>query len=118
MPHRFSVIVIDEAHHSAADTYQKLMNYFEPDFWLGMTGSPDRPDGKDVYSIFDFNIAAEIRLPQAMEEDLLCPFHYFGLTDTTTDDSDDVFEDNSERSLEYLLSEQRVSNIVDNAIFQ
>lgn len=117
LPHRFSVIVIDEAHHSAADTYQKLMNYFEPDFWLGMTGSPDRPDGRDVYSIFDFNIAAEIRLPQAMEEDLLCPFHYFGLADTTADDSDVIFENNSDRSLEYLLSEQRVSNIVDNARF-
>lgn len=93
------------------------MNYFEPDFWLGMTGSPDRPDGKDVYSIFDFNIAAEIRLPQAMEEDLLCPFHYFGITDSTIDDENAVFDDNDERSLEYLLSEHRVSNVVENAKF-
>ena len=117
LPRSFSVIVIDEAHHSAAETYQKLMNYFEPDFWLGMTGSPDRPDGKDIYSIFDFNIAAEIRLPQAMEEDLLCPFHYFGLTDKTDDDANAVYEDNTDRSLDYLLSEQRVSNIVENARF-
>ena len=81
----FDAIVIDEAHHSSANSYKKIMDYFEPDFWLGMTATPDKRDdnieGRNIYEIFDHNIAYEIRLQQAMEEDFLCPFHYFGITD-------------------------------------
>lgn len=65
----FSVICLDEAHHSGADSYQKIMNYFQPNFWLGMTASPET-NRFDVYEIFDHNIAYEIRLQQALEEDL------------------------------------------------
>lgn len=77
----FDIIIIDEVHRSGADSYQRIMNYFTPRFWIGMTASPDRTDGYDIYGLFNHNIAYEIRLQQAMEEKLLCPFHYFGITD-------------------------------------
>ena len=80
----FSAICLDEAHHSGAESYRKIMEYFQPDFWLGMTASPET-NRFDVYEIFDHNIAYEIRLQQALEEDLLCPFHYFGITDLSID---------------------------------
>ena len=77
-PDDFDCIVLDEAHHTSADTYQKVMNYFKPKLWLGMTATPDKRDdfleGKNIYEIFHYQIAYEIRLQQAMEEDLLCPF--------------------------------------------
>ena len=57
------------------------MSYFQPKFWLGMTASPERTDGFDIFNLFDHNIAYEIRLQQALKEDMLCPFHYFGITD-------------------------------------
>lgn len=113
----FDVIVIDEAHHSAAETYRRIMAYFKPKLWLGMTGSPDRTDGQDIYSIFHYNIAGEIRLPQAMEEDMLCPFHYFGITDSTFDDINNKFQNNDERDIHSLLTEERINNIVKNARF-
>ena len=81
----FDAIVIDEAHHSAANSYKKVLDYFEPKLWLGMTATPDKRDdnleGRNIYEIFNHQIAYEIRLQDAMEEDLLCPFHYFGITD-------------------------------------
>ena len=83
-PEHFDCIVLDEAHHSTAGTYQQLMNYFRPKLFLGMTATPDkRDDGEssNVYEIFNYQIAYEIRLQQAMEENLLCPFHYFGISD-------------------------------------
>ena len=81
----FDCIVLDEAHHVPADTYQKVMKHFTPKLWLGMTATPDKRDdnmeGRNVYELFNYQIAYEIRLQQAMEENLLCPFHYFGITD-------------------------------------
>ena len=85
-PDEFQMIVIDEAHRTGSSSYQAIMNYFQPDFWLGMTASPERTDDFDVFQAFDHNIAYEIRLQQAMEENLLCPFHYFGITDLRTDE--------------------------------
>lgn len=87
-PDAFDVVVIDEAHRAAAPTYEKLMAHFAPKFWLGMTGSPDRMDGADVYELFDHNIAGEIRLQQALENNFLTPFHYFGIADLTTLDEE------------------------------
>ncbi len=81
----FPVIIIDEVHRAGAMSYQRIMSYFLPDFWLGMTGSPDRPDGFDIYGLFDHNIVYEIRLQQALKHDLLCPFHYFGIGEFTVD---------------------------------
>ncbi|XVG99269.1 DUF3427 domain-containing protein [Eubacteriales bacterium KG127] len=78
----FDIIVIDEVHRAGAKSYEKIMNYFTPNImWLGMTASPDRSDGYDIYKLFDNNIAHEIRLQEALAEELLCPFHYFGIAD-------------------------------------
>lgn len=115
-PNDFEVIVVDEVHHAAAATYQKLVSYFTPRLLLGMTGSPDRADGYDIYSLFENNIAYEIRLQQALEENLLCPFHYFGITDETKDDILQI-ENNSARRLEYLISDERVESIIKNSEF-
>lgn len=80
-PDEFDYIIIDEAHHAADNSYTKILNYFKPKFLLGLTATPDRTDGKDIFSIFDFNRAVNIRLRDSLEKDLVCPFHYFGITD-------------------------------------
>lgn len=86
-PDEFDIIVIDEVHRAGAESYRRIMEYFTPKFWLGMTASPERTDGFNIYELFDYNIAYEIRLQQALEEDLLCPFHYFGISDFKVEDS-------------------------------
>ena len=102
----------DEVHRAGAGSYQKIMDYFEPKLWLGMTASPDRTDGFDIYNLFDHNIAYEIRLQQALEEDLLCPFHYFGLTDLEI--NGETFDDNSGlRNFARLVSDARVEHIIE-----
>ena len=115
------MIIIDEAHHSSADSYKKIMDYFTPSLWLGMTATPDKRDdnleGRNIYEIFNHQIAYEIRLQNAMEEDLLCPFHYFGITDL------EVIADagkSSEKKIEnfrYLTSDERVHNVMKQAEF-
>ena len=107
----FDIIVIDEAHRTGAESYQNIMRYFTPKFWLGMTASPERTDAFDVYEAFDHNIAYEIRLQQALEEDLLCPFHYFGITDFQID-GETVNEETGLRDFNRLTSEERVSYII------
>ena len=77
----FDLIVIDEAHRAGAESYRKIMEHFKPQFWLGMTGTPERGDGFNIYQLFNHNIAYEIRLQQALENDFLTPFHYFGIAD-------------------------------------
>ncbi|MEY8492362.1 DEAD/DEAH box helicase [Lachnospiraceae bacterium 29-91] len=112
----FSVICLDEAHHSGAGSYQKIMNYFEPDFWLGMTASPET-NRFDVYDIFDHNIAYEIRLQQALEENLLCPFHYFGITDINVEGEVIGDKDLAEglRNFNRLISDDRVNYVIEQA---
>lgn len=114
----FDAICLDEAHHVPADTYQKIMNHFKPKLWLGMTATPDKRDdnieGRNVYELFDYQIAYEIRLQQAMEESLLCPFHYFGITDISLV-GDIKGNDLSERDFSLLTSDQRIKHIVENA---
>ena len=101
----------DEAHHSGAESYQRIMEYFRPKFWLGMTASPDT-NNYDIYSIFHHNIACEIRLQQALEEDLLCPFHYYGITDLEINGK--VFNDRSGVSdFANLVCETRVEYIIE-----
>ena len=77
----YSYIVVDEFHRAAAPTYQGLLEHFKPQVLLGLTATPERMDGKDVLKYFDGRIAAEIRLPEAIERKLLCPFQYFGVSD-------------------------------------
>ena len=81
-PNFYDYIVVDEFHHAAAPTYQKLLNYYQPKILLGLTATPERMDGKSILSYFNDRIAAEIRLPEAINRKLLCPFQYFGVTDT------------------------------------
>ncbi len=78
----YDYIIVDEFHHAAAPTYQKLLEYYKPKILLGLTATPERMDGKSILSYFNNRIAAEIRLPEAIDRKLLCPFQYFGVTDT------------------------------------
>ena len=107
-PDTFDTIIIDEAHRIGAKSYQEIMDYFNPKFWLGMSASPERTDDFDVYAAFDHNIAYEIRLQQALEENLLCPFHYFGITDFLTNGNETDFTD-----FNHLTSNQRVDYIIE-----
>ena len=83
----YDYIIVDEFHHAAAPTYQKLLEYYKPKILLGLTATPERMDGKSILSYFNNRIAAEIRLPEAIDRKLLCPFQYFGVTDTIDLDS-------------------------------
>lgn len=87
-PDFYDYIIVDEFHHAAAPTYQKLLTYYQPQILLGLTATPERMDGKSVTEYFGDRIAAEIRLPEAIDRKLLCPFQYFGVTDTI--DLDDL----------------------------
>ena len=110
----FDCIVLDEAHHVPADTYRKIMDHFTPKLWLGMTATPDKRDdnveGRNVYEIFNYQTAYEIRLQQAMEENLLCPFHYFGITDLSM-----IGDEEAARDFNMLTSDERVRHIVNQA---
>ena len=112
-PEEFDVVILDECHHVGAESYQKIMRYFNPKFWLGMTASPDT-NQYDIYSIFNHHIAYEIRLQQALEEDLLCPFHYFGITDLEI--NGEVFDDNAGvKNFSNLISDARVDYVIEKA---
>ena len=80
-PDYYDFIIVDEFHHASAPTYQKLLEYYKPKILLGLTATPERMDGKDILEYFDGRIAAEIRLPEAIDRKLLCPFQYFGVSD-------------------------------------
>ena len=114
------IFILDEAHHSPANTYQKVMNYFEPQLFLGMTATPDKRDnhieGRNVYELFHHQIAHEIRLQKAMEEHLLCPFHYFGISDIALiDDKTSKGKNLTEKDFNLLTSEERVDHIIEQA---
>ncbi|MEK5482655.1 DEAD/DEAH box helicase [Viridibacillus sp. FSL R5-0888] len=104
----FDYILIDEVHRAGAKSYQTIFDYFEPEFLLGMTATPERTDNFNIYELFDYNIAYEIRLQAALEEDMLCPFHYFGVTEYEKDGViiDEVTE------LQKLVSHERVQHII------
>lgn len=117
----FELIIIDEAHHSAAGSYKKIMDYFTPKLWLGMTATPDKRDdnldGRNIYEIFDHKIAYEIRLQNAMEEDLLCPFHYFGITDLEVITDEGKTTEEKAENFRYLTSDARVRNVMEQAAY-
>ncbi len=107
----FDYIVCDEAHHSTAGTYRRIIQYFRPKFMLGMTATPERMDQADVFQMFDYNIAYEIRLNRALEMGILCPFHYFGVSEITVDGK--LIEDKSDFAA--LTCDERVRNIIEKA---
>lgn len=112
----FDIIVIDEAHRIGASSYQKIIQYFKPKLLLGMTASPERTDGYDVYKEFNYNIACEIRLKQALEENFLCPFHYFGITDIEFNGK--TIDENTELSdFSKLTCDERVNYIIKQIEF-
>lgn len=112
-PDYFDYIVIDEVHHAGAATYQRVLEYFKPKFLLGMTATPERSDGYDIFSDFNHNIAYEIRLHQALAEEMLVPFHYHGVSEITVDGK--LIDDHTE--FKYLVSEDRVKHILGYASF-
>lgn len=110
-PDHFDTIVVDEVHRAGANSYQKIMSYFKPNFYLGMTASPERMDGFDIFALFDHNIAYEIRLQQALEQNLLCPFHYYGITDLIIDGE----TINEKEDFNQLTCSARVNHILKQA---
>jgi len=104
----FGEIIIDEVHRAGADSYLRLMDYFKPTFYLGMTASPDRTDSFNIYELFNNNIVYEVRLKEAMENSLLCPFHYFGISDLEVDGK--VIDELSDFS--NLVSSERVEHVI------
>ena len=109
-PDHFDAIIIDEVHRAGSKSYQKIFDYFQPDLWLGMSATPERTDDFDIYALFDHNIAYEIRLNQALEADLLCPFHYFGIHDLYVD-----VQENELSDFRYLTCDERVDHIIRQA---
>lgn len=107
-PDHFDYIIIDETHRAGAESYKKVMNYFNPKFMLGMTATPERTDGFDVFSLFNHNIAYEIRLNKALKENMLTDFHYYGVQDISIDGM--VISDKSD--FRYLHAKERVNHII------
>ena len=108
-PEAFDYILIDEVHKAGASSYLKVIKYFKPKFLLGMTATPERTDDFDIYELFDYNIAYEIRLQEALEEDMLCPFHYFGVTDFEYNGQ--IIDDTA--LLSQLVTDERVSYLIE-----
>ena len=79
----FDILIVDEFHHAAAPTYQRLLDHFQPRLLLGLTATPERADGQSVTGWFEGHVAAELRLWHALDRGLLCPFQYFGVHDNT-----------------------------------
>nr|WP_026022043.1 DEAD/DEAH box helicase [Kurthia massiliensis] len=105
----FDYVLIDEVHRAGATSYQRVIDYFTPTFMLGMTATPERTDDFNVFELFDYNIAYEIRLQEALAEDMLCPFHYFGVSDFETihDQTSD------ELSIDQLVLDDRITHILE-----
>ena len=113
----FDYIVIDEAHHSASETYKKVIDYFKPKFLLGITATPERTEGKDIFSIFDNNISLEVRLNEALEKKLVVPFHYFGITDIDLIDYTGIDINDIQRLSKLLEINERVDFIIEKMNF-
>lgn len=104
----FDYILIDEVHKAGAQSYQKVIDHFQPKFLMGMTATPERTDDFNIYELFDYNVAYEIRLQEALEEDMLCPFHYFGVTEVEYEEG--VIDEATVFSK--LVTEERVDHIL------
>lgn len=113
----FDYLIIDEAHHATSPTYQTVLDYFEPKFTLGMTATPERTDGYNVFDLFDNNVALEVRLHEALEDELVIPFHYFGITDIEGIDLSDVDIDDIAEITKRLKVNERVDFIIERMDF-
>ncbi len=105
----FDYIIIDEAHRAGASSYQRVIDRFKPEFLLGMTATPERTDGFNVFELFHYNVPYEIRLSKALEAEMLCPFHYYGISDIVYDNEVTTTEDTP---LQLLISPERVVHLL------
>ena len=114
-PSFFDYVIVDEFHHSMSDSYLKTLSYFNPKFLLGLTATPKRMDGKDILSLCDYNVVDEIGIKEALEEELIVPFHYFGVNDYTINYDNIPYKNgkyNEKILLENLLLNTRTDYIV------
>jgi superfamily II DNA or RNA helicase len=109
-PEAFDYVIVDEAHRADAQTYRRVLGHFAPKFLLGMTATPERGDGASVYELFDYNVPYEIRLNRALDEDMLAPFHYYGIADFAWEDGSTTTEGTD---LGRLVAPERVKHILD-----
>lgn len=113
----YDFIVVDEVHHITADSYRPILEKFKPKILLGLTATPERMDNADILADFDNTIAAEIRLPEALNRKLLCPFQYFGITDSI-DLSNATWQNGrylpGELTRIYTQNDIRVGEIINN----
>lgn len=121
-PDYYDFIVIDEAHHETAASYRPILDHFRPNILLGLTATPERMDGESVLADFGNRFAAEIRLPEALEEKLLCPFHYFGVSDPVALDQDKFWKNGKYDTAElenvytgaHALARRRLDAIIES----
>ncbi|MEI2425948.1 DEAD/DEAH box helicase [Priestia megaterium] len=114
---RFDYIIYDEAHHATSPSYQRIIEYFSPAFMLGMTATPERSDSTNVFDLFDNNVGIEVRLHEALEDQLVVPFHYFGITDIEGVDLSDVDIDDITEVTKRLKVNERVDFIIEKMEF-
>ncbi len=108
-PEHFDYVLIDEVHRAGAESYRRVINHLAPDFLLGLTATPERTDEFNVFELFDYNVPYEIRLQAALEENMLSPFHYYGVTDYVDAEGDTVEETSD---LARLVSDERVKHLI------
>ncbi|MFS0823191.1 DEAD/DEAH box helicase [Bacillus sp. 1P02SD] len=113
----FDYIIIDEAHHATSPSYQSVLDYILPKFMLGMTATPERSDHQNVFELFDHNVALEVRLHEALDDELVIPFHYFGITDIDEIDLSDVSIDDIVEVTRRLKVNERVDFVVEKMEF-
>lgn len=113
----FEYIIIDEAHHVASPSYKKILDYFKPKFLLGLTATSNRMDGNSIYEVFDENIALDIRLNEALEHNLIVPFHYYGISDIQSIDYENVDLTKIDLLAKLLSVNKRVDFIIDKMNF-
>lgn len=117
----FDLIIIDEFHHGSSPTYKAIIDYFKPNFLLGLTATPDRTDGGDIYELAEYNIIVDVRLQHALESELLVPFQYYGISDTTIDlaQKDNIKEDdlvkilNTNRRVDFIVKKMEQYILTD-----
>lgn len=109
-PDFFDYILIDEVHRAAAASYQKIMAYLEPDFYLGITATPERTDGQNIFELFHYNVAYEIRLQEALEAEMLSPFLYYGVSELRQADGQLIDE---RIDFSQLVTNERVEHLIE-----
>jgi superfamily II DNA or RNA helicase/HKD family nuclease len=113
----FEYIIVDEAHHITSPSYQAVLEYFQPKFLLGLTATPERCDGGNIYEVFNMNIPVEIRLQEALERNLIVPFHYYGIKDIDDIDLKDIKLTEIRKLTKLLNLSKRVDFIIEKMNF-